>query len=78
MLDRMTEPKRKPGRPPAGRDPHPVRGVRIPDTRWDKFGNATNTMGTTKSEVINDFVAWYVHEHGAKRPTRPEPAEEQQ
>jgi hypothetical protein len=65
----MTTPKRKPGRPKTGVDP--ARGVRVPDPRWDRFDTATKAAGTDRARVLNDFIAWYVHEPEAKRPNRP-------
>jgi hypothetical protein len=62
-------PKRRPGRPATGVDP--VRGVRIPDKRWEKFDEATQAAGTDRSKAVNDFVCWYVREDGAKMPKRP-------
>lgn len=75
----MTQPKRKPGRPSTGRDPDPVRGIRVPDNRWDRFDAATKAAGTDKSKAINALLAWYTHEPGAKLPKRPDaPIEETQ
>lgn len=65
------EPKRRPGRPATGVDP--VRGVRIPDKRWQKFDETTKAAGTDKSKAVNDFVGWFNREDGAKLPKRPDP-----
>lgn len=70
MLRPMPEPKRKPGRPSTGQDP--VRGVRVPDSRWNRFDDATKAAGTDKSKAVNALLAWYTHEPGAKLPKRPD------
>jgi hypothetical protein len=51
----------------------PHRMVRISDDRWSKFGALVGLR--ERSRVINEFVAWYVGEPGAKLPKRPKPAD---
>lgn len=69
----MTTPKRKPGRPPTGHDPDPVRGVRVSDARWKQFHDTTKTLGTDKSKAINALLAWYIREPNANLPKRLKP-----
>lgn len=45
--------------------------IRIDPERWGQFEKGAAAVGTDRSKVINDFIAWYNHEPGAKRPTRP-------
>ena len=51
----------------------PHRMVRIADGRWDRFGLLAGVR--ERSRVINEFVAWYVGEEGAKLPKRPKPVD---
>lgn len=51
----------------------PHRMVRIPDVRWNQFGLLVGMR--ERSRVINEFVAWYVGEPGAKLPRRPKPVD---
>lgn len=69
----MSDQKRKPGRPATGKTP--VQGVRVPDERWQKLGEAAKRAGTDRSKVVNDLAAWYVREDGAELPKRPAPDE---
>lgn len=52
----------------------PHRMVRIGDERWNRFGLLAGVR--ERSRVINEFVAWYVGEPGAKLPRRPKPADD--
>jgi hypothetical protein len=66
------EPERpKRGRPATGKTPK--HGVRMPDPRWQRLGDAAEAAGTDRTEVINDFARWYTHEPGAKAVKRPDP-----
>lgn len=72
----MSEPPKRPvGRPPRPDGLDPIRGVRIPDDRWQQFKDAAEAAGVDRSKAINDFIAWYTREPGTKRPTRPERTE---
>lgn len=71
-LGPMPEPKRRPGRPSTGQDPDPVRGIRVPDARWNQFDAATKATGTDKSKAANALFAWFNREPGAKLPKRPD------
>ncbi len=51
----------------------PHRMVRISDDRWDRFGLLAGLR--ERSRVINEFVAWYNGEPGAKLPKRPKPVD---
>lgn len=49
------------------------RPIRVPSSRWDAFGALVGARARAK--VINEFIAWYVGEPGAKLPKRPKPAD---
>jgi len=49
--------------------------VRIDHERWDRFEAAAKAIDTDRSKLINDFVAWFIREPGAKAPKRPERTE---
>lgn len=49
--------------------------VRIDHERWERFETVANQADTDRSKLINDFVAWYTREPGAKLPKRPERTE---
>lgn len=51
----------------------PHRMVRVPDPRWTAFGALAGLR--ERSRVINEFIAWYVGEPGAKMPKRPKPVD---
>lgn len=51
----------------------PHRMVRVSDERWSAFGVLAGLR--ERSRVINEFIAWYVGEPGAKLPRRPKPAD---
>ena len=57
-------------RPPTGQTF--VARARVPLPRWDRFDAATQEQGTDRSKVINEFIAWYNREPGAKLPKRPD------
>lgn len=58
--------------PDEERDAKP-RNVRFKDPRWDRFGKQVAKSDDTRTRVINQFVAWYNREPGAKLPQRPDP-----
>jgi len=39
--------------------------------RWKRFAQTTAEMNSDRSKVINEFIAWYNREPGAKLPKRP-------
>jgi hypothetical protein len=47
------------------------RAFRLPDVGlWERFGEVAEP---DRSEVLREFIRWYVREQGAKLPRRPEP-----
>ncbi|MBB4702313.1 hypothetical protein [Sphaerisporangium siamense] len=54
----------------------PKHGVRIPDVRWNAFGERAQQQGTDRTKLINAFMAWYIREPGAELPERPSVGEE--
>lgn len=48
----------------------PVRSIRMDEERWARLGGEAGPRG--RSALINDLVAWYLREPGAKQPKRPE------
>lgn len=44
---------------------------RLPRLRWEAFGDKTRSVGTDRSKALNEMVAWYNREPGAKLPKRP-------
>lgn len=47
------------------------RAFRLPDVGlWERFGAVAEP---DRSEVLREFIRWYVRESGAKLPRRPEP-----
>jgi hypothetical protein len=47
------------------------RSVRVDDDRWRLLGERAATQQASRGEVINQFIAWYLRERGAKLPERP-------
>lgn len=46
--------------------------MRIPEDLWEQFEAARKRAGAKdRSEVVRDFIRWYVREAGAKMPKRP-------
>lgn len=50
----------------ASHTPH--RPIRVDDDLWTKFGRL---VGRDRSDVVRQFIRWYVREPGAKLPQRP-------
>ncbi|HYS37815.1 MAG TPA: hypothetical protein VEO01_19530 [Pseudonocardiaceae bacterium] len=48
------------------------RSVRIPDDRWAAAALAAARAGMDRAKVVNELLAWYVREPGAKLPKRPD------
>jgi hypothetical protein len=44
---------------------------RLPRLRWAIFGDRARSAGTDRSKVLNEMVAWYNREPGARLPKRP-------
>ncbi len=57
--------------PDEERDAKP-RNVRMKDPRWDRLGDQAAKKEVTRTWVINQLVAWYNREPGARLPQRPE------
>lgn len=57
-------------RPPTGHTF--VARARVPKDRWDRFETNTAQVGSDRSKVLNEFIAWYNREAGAKLPKRPD------
>lgn len=49
----------------------PHRPIRVGQTRWDRFGALAGVR--SRAKVVNEFIAWYVGEPGAKLPRPPKP-----
>lgn len=56
--------------PDEERDAKP-RNVRMKDARWDRLGERAAKKEVTRTWAINQLVAWYNREPGAKLPPRP-------
>lgn len=63
--------KTKPRSMPNPENHTPVRPVRIPDHIWARFGEVAGDR--RRSALINEFIAWYTGQPGAKMPKRPDP-----
>ncbi|WP_217164260.1 hypothetical protein [Streptomyces sp. AC512_CC834] len=58
------------------RDYETPKSVRVPaNEEWDPFGDAAKTMHPTgrspRTQVIREFIRWYLRRPGAKLPERP-------
>jgi hypothetical protein len=67
---RVSQEKRKIGRPATGRDPN--RSIRMSDERWEALDKKSKQAGSDRAKVVNDLAAWYVREDGAELPERPD------
>jgi hypothetical protein len=47
------------------------RSVRVDDDRWRLLGDRTAERQSSRGEVINEFIAWYLREKNARLPERP-------
>lgn len=59
----------KVGRPATGETF--IARIRIPWARWNRIGRAAKNAGTDRAKIVNEFMAWYLREPGAKMPGRP-------
>lgn len=48
------------------------RPIRVAKDRWDAFGALVGPR--SRAKIVNEFIAWYIREPGAKLPERPKPA----
>jgi hypothetical protein len=46
--------------------------IRVDEDRWNQFGETADTAGTDRSKILNEFIAYYNREPGAKPPKRPD------
>lgn len=55
----------------------PRRTIRFEDDLWNAFGDAVerNEPPKDRSEVLRDFMRWYVGEKGVRMPRRPNASE---
>jgi hypothetical protein len=44
--------------------------IRVDETLWERFGEATEALGTDRSTWLREAIAWCVRERGAKMPRR--------
>lgn len=58
---------------PAKETHTPPRQIRIGDN-WAKLDLAAKATGTTRAEIVNALIAYFLHEPGAKQPKRPDRA----
>lgn len=45
---------------------------RVPQDKWNEFGESVRTQDTDRSKLVNAFIDWYMREPGAKLPQRPD------
>lgn len=62
--------RRRPGRP-VTTGGTPQRKIRMPNERWQRFGEAAEQAGMDRTEATNRFAAWYTREDDAELPERP-------
>lgn len=46
------------------------RPIRVAKPRWDAFGLLVGPR--SRAKIVNEFIAWYIREPGAKLPKRPD------
>jgi len=56
-------------RPPTGKTPN--RNLRVVDEVWKPALASAKTQGQTITDVITQFLRWYLRHPGAKLPERP-------
>lgn len=49
----------------------PIQRFRMDGYEWDEFGSDATMLGTDRSTVIRQLVAWWMRKPGAKLPARP-------
>jgi len=54
-------------------NPTPLRNLRVPDDLWERFGAATDSLDTNRTEWLIAAMRWCLREPGAKLPPRPDP-----
>ncbi len=53
----------------------PRQTFRLDRATWDRFGDVAEVAGRARSEVLVEFVRWYIREKGATAPRRPQPVD---
>ncbi len=53
----------------------PKQNMRIGGTKWSRFGAGALKQGTNRTEVVNQFIDWYLRVPGAELPERPSEAD---
>jgi len=48
--------------------------VRVSPELWERFGEVADELGTTRAELLREWIRWAVGEPGARPPERPERA----
>lgn len=48
-----------------------ARRFRMDEAEWDEFGSDAAMLGTDRSVVLRQLVAWWMRKPGAKLPPRP-------
>jgi hypothetical protein len=49
----------------------PIRALRVEDELWDRFGEATEQLGSDRSTWLRNAILWCLREPGARSPQRP-------
>jgi hypothetical protein len=50
----------------------PIRSIRIAASTWDRAKVLAREQGKSMSELVREFLDWWLRTPGAKLPTRPE------
>lgn len=50
----------------------PIRSIRVAAATWDVAKRRAREQGKTMSELIREFLDWWLRVPGAKLPTRPD------
>lgn len=50
---------------------HPQHTFAASDELWEGFGEVAGLLGTDRSKLLNEVMAWFSGEPGARRPRRP-------
>lgn len=49
----------------------PIRSIRIAAATWERAKRLAREQGKSMSELVREFLDWWLREPGAKLPTRP-------
>lgn len=47
-------------------------GIRVDPVLWERLAEVAAALGTTRAELIREWIRWAVGESGAQPPQRPE------